>query len=489
MIFHSLDFLIFFAAFILIYRVLGRTLQNVLLLVGSYLFYGYIHTWFLYLIVFSTLVDYFCGLGMAGNTKGIFLISNMIGSVEKRVRPEHRRKLFLMISLTANLGVLCFFKYLGFFVENVNAILNQFGLETFTYAMHIVLPVGISFYTFQTLSYTIDIYRGQFQPTRNLLSFAGYVSFFPQLVAGPIERAARLLPQFEKERHVTGEAALRAVHLIIWGFVKKLVIADNVSLYADKVFALDNVSFFLLWSGVFAFCIQIYADFSAYSDIARGTARLLGFELVKNFDHPYLAKTPKEFWARWHISLSTWIRDYIYIPLGGSKGSVVRGMSVLVISFFLSGLWHGANWNFIIWGIYHGLLIVLYRQARHLVPARIAENRLLLPFRIALMFFFANLGWLIFREHDLGYLIRHLSLNPLDASLDDNLIAAYFFLTVCVYSLPLWLHAAYSTLVRRASLQTRRKIQYGKWVASLFGFWLILLFRSRESGDFIYFQF
>ncbi len=226
-------------------------------------------------------------------------------------------------------------------------------------SLAILLPVGISFYTFQELSYTIEVYRGTLRARHNFVDFAAFVCFYPQLVAGPIERASRLLPQVERPRSWSWPAARSALFLIIWGFFKKLVVADNVGVIANKVFSLDAPGFTVLWAGVFAFAIQIYADFSAYSDIARGMAKWLGFDLMVNFDHPYLARGPIDFWRRWHISLSSWFRDYVYIPLGGSRRGRARTLVNVFLTFLISGLWHGASWNYVLWGAYHGVLVVI----------------------------------------------------------------------------------------------------------------------------------
>ncbi|HTA90628.1 MAG TPA: MBOAT family O-acyltransferase, partial [Polyangiaceae bacterium] len=301
MLFNSLDFAVFLAVFLAVYWSLPHRAQNAFLLLGSYFFYGYVHPWFLILLFASTVGDYSFALGMR--------------------RFERHKRLLLACSLCANLGLLSFFKYFGFFVDNVLFLAQHLHITLQRPTLNIVLPVGISFYTFQSLSYTIDVYRGRLEPRRNFLDFAAFLALFPQLVAGPIERATHVLPQVERERHFDPEQARLGLLLMLWGLFKKIVIADNVALITNKVFALSSPGFALVWVGTLAFCVQIYADFSAYSDIARGTARLLGFELMKNFDHPYLSETPAEFWRRWHISLSSWFRDYVYIPLGGNRGS------------------------------------------------------------------------------------------------------------------------------------------------------------------------
>jgi D-alanyl-lipoteichoic acid acyltransferase DltB (MBOAT superfamily) len=476
-IFHSLDFIVFFVAFVAVYWMLPRRAQNVLLFAGSYFFYGYVHPWFLALIATSTIVDYFAARGMEAYPA--------------------RRKQFLWLSIISNFGMLGFFKYFNFFVENVHAILLAAGLDVSAPTLRVLLPVGISFYTFQAMSYTIDVYRGELRARTNLIDVAVFVSFFPHLVAGPIQRASFLLPQVESVRRFSPEKARTGFLLICWGFFKKLVIADNVGVVANKVFALSDPSFYILWSGVFAFAIQIYADFSAYTDIARGTSRWLGFELTENFDHPYLARDPADFWRRWNISLSTWFRDYVYIPLGGSRsGGWTWGRNVLA-TFLLSGLWHGASWNYVLWGLYHGVLLVLTRAHRILRPAARPSNTWLLAARIAGMFVLTNIGWLLFRETELSAIVRDLTLSPLASSEVDRQVGLYLFLLVFVYSLPLWAQSLWVELrrVETSSEPASNEITVGwprvilQGTACGLALAAILILRSRTSLDFIYFQF
>ncbi|HEY2734879.1 MAG TPA: MBOAT family O-acyltransferase, partial [Polyangiales bacterium] len=278
-----------------------------------------------------------------------------------------------------------------------------------------MLPVGISFYTFQAMSYTIDVYRGELRARRNLLDVAVFISFFPHLVAGPIQRASYLLPQVEGKRRFSVDQAMSGFTLMVWGFFKKLVIADNVGVIANKVFALRDPSFEMLWAGVFAFAIKIYADFSAYTDIARGASRWLGFELTENFDHPYLARTPADFWRRWNISLSTWFRDYVYIPLGGSRASGWTWVRNVILTFVLSGLWHGASWNYMLWGLYHGVLLVVTRAhqiLRRPQSVRGAKSATIVVFLTAGMFILTLFGWLLFRETELSAIVADLKLSP-----------------------------------------------------------------------------
>jgi D-alanyl-lipoteichoic acid acyltransferase DltB (MBOAT superfamily) len=490
-IFHSLEFLVFFAVVTTAYWMLAHRGQNVLLFVASYVFYGYIHPWFLSLIAASTIIDYCAARGMEAW--------------------PHRKKLFLWISIISNFGMLGFFKYFNFFVENVHSLLLAAGLPTSEITLRILLPVGISFYTFQAMSYTVDVYRGELRARRNLLDVAVFISFFPHLVAGPIQRASFLLPQVESTRRFSVAAARSGFLLMCWGFFKKLVIADNVGVIANKVFALADPSFPILWAGVFAFAIQIYADFSAYTDIARGTSRWLGFELTENFDHPYMARSPSDFWRRWNISLSTWFRDYVYVPLGGSREGRWTWARNVLATFLLSGLWHGASWNYVLWGLYHGLLLVVTRARDVLFPARErsvvampgasgALGPVVTVLQIAGMFVLTNIGWLLFRETELDAIVRNLTLNPFAASALDRKVGLYLFLLAFIYSLPLWVHSIWVEMSRAgreeaAGVPLADRAETGwphlvlQGIACGLALAAILIFRSTTSLDFIYFQF
>jgi D-alanyl-lipoteichoic acid acyltransferase DltB (MBOAT superfamily) len=478
-IFHSLVFLVFFVTTTIVYWRLPHRAQNVLLVAASYFFYGYVHPWFLTLIAMTTIADYFAARGMA--------------------RWPERKRLMLGLSLAVNLGLLGFFKYFGFFVDNVHAALALFGLDLPRPALAIVLPVGISFYTFQELSYTIEVYRGTLRARRDFVDFAAFVCFYPQLVAGPIERASRLLPQVESPRVWSWPAARSAAWLIAWGYFKKLVIADNVGVIANKVFSLESPGFTVLWAGVFAFAMQIYADFSAYSDIARGVARWLGFDLMVNFDHPYMATGPADFWRRWHISLSTWFRDYVYIPLGGSRRGRARTLGNIFITFLVSGLWHGASWNYALWGAYHGVLLIVTRLIGGVRPKTASRTRsdawaMLEPLQVGAMFVLVCIGWLMFRETDIHMLIRDLSLSPWTTTSIDREVGRYLFALTAIYAAPLWAHDIWSVYVAPA-LRGREDDADLSWraigQALLAGLALaaILVFRSQQSLDFIYFKF
>lgn len=463
MIFTSFTFLNFILVVFPVYWLLpGKMARNTFLLCASYLFYGFVHPWFCLLIAGSTLVDYLCGLGMQ--------------------RYLTRRRLFLAISLVCNLGMLGVFKYCNFFIDNVGALLDTIGLNGNRTTLKIFLPVGISFYTFQTLSYTIDIYRGKLDPRKNFVDFALFVAFFPQLVAGPIERAACLLPQFEKRRTFCADQFLSSIPLLIRGYLKKLVIADNVAVFADQIFALQSPGLPLLLAGTISFAIQIYADFSAYTDIARGTARLFGFELMENFRSPYLAVSPSDFWRRWHISFSTWIRDYLYIPLGGSRvAGKLKHALVLITTMGLSGLWHGASWNFVVWGIFHGCLLIVYRllgmDGKWRPQSRIASFTAWLA-----MFFLTLSGWAIFRTPSLAWLGNGLVSGWGNIRSADYFSVVIYVLTATfLYSLPLLVLLLLDRMF--AKERSLHGLFYGLALA------IILVFHCEQGQEFIYFQF
>ncbi|MBF0212910.1 MAG: MBOAT family protein [Magnetococcales bacterium] len=472
MIFHSLDFILFFLFVLAVYWNLNRKFQVFFLLGVSYFFYGYIHPWFLYLIFASTVVDYGCGLAI-----GRF--------------PQHKRTI-LWVSLAVNLSFLGFFKYFGFFVDNVAELLRLAGLPSFTNNLDIYLPVGISFYTFQSISYIVDVYAGRLKPRENFFEFALFVVFFPQLVAGPIERAIHFLPQLDQDRTLKVQEVREALFLLVWGFFKKLVIADNVAFIVNKLFALEQTTFPLVWVGVFAFGVQVYADFSAYSDIASGSARLLGFQLTRNFNHPFISASPAEYWKRWHISLSSYIQDYIFLPLYFylSRKAIKRAIVIsLLITFFLVGLWHGAGWNFIWFGIYHGVLVIIYGWFKGFTPPWIRDNRWLKPFQIVLMFILAHIGFMLFRETEMIYILRHLSLSPFVGGTPLQQQAAWFLFGQALFlSLPLWIHTLYEHYRDRlfpADSGLRIALHT---VVSLLMFMGILVLRG-DSQSFIYFQF
>ena len=393
MLFNTFDFAIFLPIVFSIYWIVRKnlTLQNLFIVLASYVFYAWWDWRFLILIIFSSIVDFF----IAKNIQNTNTVS--------------KRKYLLLVSVIVNLGFLSYFKYFNFFLDNFVDVFTFFGARISKSSLNIVLPVGISFYTFQTLSYTIDVYRRQLKATNQLIPFLAYVSFFPQLVAGPIERATNLLPQFLNSRNFDREKAIQGLNLMVWGFFKKMVIADNCANYANQIFEkydqMDSLS--LLLGGVY-FSFQIYCDFSGYSDIAIGLGRLFGFDLMKNFNYPYFSRNVAEFWRRWHISLSTWFRDYLYIPLGGNRVSKAISLRNIFIIFSVSGFWHGANWTFIVWGLLHALCFVpsflLKKNRKYLTGITTNYN---LPglrelFAIFKTYAIVVTGWIIFRSKTLS---------------------------------------------------------------------------------------
>jgi D-alanyl-lipoteichoic acid acyltransferase DltB (MBOAT superfamily) len=464
MIFTSFTFFWFMVIVFAGYWLLARhhRLQNLFLLVASYLFYGWVHPWFLILLASSTLADWAAALAM-------------------RRWPAQRRR-WLVVSLIGNLGLLATFKYLGFFVTSWQTALEALGIHPRPLELAIYLPVGISFYTFQSLSYTIDVYRGTLAPRRSLVDFALFVSCFPQLVAGPIERASSLLPQVETPRRWDTRFIASAFPLLLRGFVKKLAVADNVAVYADQIFALRSPSIGMLIAGALAFAVQIYADFSGYTDIARGTARLIGFELSDNFRRPYSAISPSDFWRRWHISLSSWITDYLYIPLGGSR---VRGpwreLAVLLATMGLAGLWHGAAWNFVAWGLFHAVLLFAYRRLGLGAGWR-PSGPLQHAVAWSAMFTATLIGWLFFRAPSLGWLVRVVGdALAFDGGTDAAIATLTVVALVLVWSLPLLFIRWFDDMGTARPLTS----------ATLAGLGLVMLalFARENAQDFIYFQF
>ena len=395
MLFNSFEYFIFiFIFFITYWFVVNRDLklQNLLILFSSYIFYGWWDYRFLSLIFLSTIVDYFIGINIPKYNSGF------------------KRKILLSSSLLFNLSLLGFFKYYNFFIDSWVDLFNFLGYEIKSvWTLNIILPVGISFYTFQTLSYTIDIYRNKLKPTKDFILFASFVSFFPQLVAGPIERATNLLPQILKKRQFKTKQAIQGLRLIIWGMFKKVVIADTLAPDVDYIF--NNYQGFdggILFIGAIYFAFQIYCDFSGYSDIAIGTAKLLGIELMSNFKFPYFSRNIAEFWRRWHISLSTWFRDYLYIPLGGSRKGEWKSLRNIYIIFIVSGFWHGANWTFIAWGLIHASFYLpsfFLKTNRKYVSSVIAEKKLIPTFNelfgVITTFFLVTIAWVFFRSNSL----------------------------------------------------------------------------------------
>ncbi len=480
MLFNSIEFAIFLPLVFGGYWLIGprkRDIQNLLLLGASYLFYGWWDWRFLSLIILSTVVDYVvaCALSRTG-------------------KPRIRAGL-LLLSLSVNLGLLGVFKYYNFFLDSLVSAFSFLGVEIAGRSLSVVLPVGISFYTFQTLSYTIDVYKREIDPTKDFVAFAAFVSFFPQLVAGPIERASSLLPQFLQERRFSNDAASDGLRQILWGLFKKVAIADTAAPVVNYIF--DNhtdLGASTLFFGALLFAFQIYGDFSGYSDIAIGTARLFGFSLTRNFATPYFSRDLPEFWRRWHISLSSWFRDYIYLPLGGSRGSMRLQVRNILIVFLVSGLWHGANWTFIVWGALNGALVTLYAiLGRNKAYAGcIASNRLFPTTRetgsLLLTFFLVTLLWVFFRAATLPEAFSYLAAMitawdvPPAAILTDNRD-----LTVLI---PLLVIIEYLNREGTHGLELGRLSRPARWGVYYGLIGIMFLQRNIDSGiEFIYFQF
>ncbi len=469
MTFVQFEFVVLFVSVFALYWTLrNRMAQNALLVVASAIFYGWVHPWFLILLYASATLDYSMGRLMA--------------------RYPARKKWFLAMSLIGDLGILGYFKYCDFFIESFVQLFSALGLETSMHTLGIFLPVGISFYTFQTMSYTIDVYRGQLEPRRNVLDYIAFLSFFPQLVAGPVERASNLLPQMEGPRRFELIAFRSGLGLALWGAFKKVCIADQIAPYVDKIFIHTDPSGAMIWAATLGFTVQILADFSGYTDIARGTARMLGFELSLNFDHPYLARNPSDFWKRWHITFSSWIRDYLYIPLGGSRGGSWRTFQATAGAMLLSGLWHGAAWTFVLWGAFHALLITGYRFVGRRIPASFRKGPVGSVLAVPLMFGFSVFGWMIFRETHLDRLLHYWTLNPFGGSPDQWIAATVMLGVVVVHAAPLVL----ALLIERFLLPRLEgtpwllPAQTTAWAGLLL---LVLAFTRNIASDFIYFQF
>ena len=380
MLFNTLVFWSFFLLVYILYLSLQRSLraQNILLLLASYIFYGYWNWKLLSLLLFSTVLDYFCGIRIHENSS------------------SRKRRFYLILSVAGNLSLLGFFKYFNFFLESTQVILERIGLPAPRAFLRIALPIGISFYTFQTMSYTLDIYRRKLAPTRDFLNFALFVSFFPQLVAGPIERATHLLPQILSPRKITLSQLREGGYLILWGLYKKSVVADNLARIVDRVFGGGYYTGGEVLISLYAFAFQVYGDFSGYSDIARGLGRLMGFDIVKNFNLPYFSSNIRELWRRWHISLTTWLRDYLYITLGGNRRGRLQTYRNIFLTLLLGGVWHGANWNFVLWGAYHGILMCGHRVFRNRKFLKCGKGWEILS--TLFTFHLVVLGYLLFRS-------------------------------------------------------------------------------------------
>lgn len=479
MLFNSIQFFVFLAIVLVVYYALPHRAQNVFLLIASYVFYGWWDWRFTALMFGSTLIDFICAI-------------RVFESNDDRVR-----KRWVTISVASHLLVLAFFKYFDFFTGTAEAVAAALGLPVRLMHLHLVLPVGLSFYTFKSMSYTIDVYRRRWTPTRNLLDFALFVSFFPQLVAGPIERARHLLPQItEPRKPLTLDDVRTAFYLIGWGLFKKVIVGDGCGHMANTVF--DNYASF---SGmdhliaIYAYAFQIYADFSGYSDMAVGVARLLGFDLITNFRLPYFATNPSEFWHRWHIGLSTWLRDYLYIPLGGSRGGDLKTYRNLIVTMALGGLWHGARWTMVFWGLYHGIALALHRglTRRHVdAPAAVADGLGLRLFKMFLMFQLVCLGWLLFRASSLtqvGSMLSSIATNFHATAWTLQAVVTLVQLTVVLVAYEIAQYAKGDLLLALRWRPAARLAFSLSVVYSAALFWLLHRSLVASAQPFIYFQF
>ncbi|HPF97408.1 MAG: MBOAT family O-acyltransferase [Flavobacteriaceae bacterium] len=483
MLFNSIEFSLFLPiVFALYWSLNSKNLkaQNLLLLIASYIFYGWWDWRFLFLLTISSMVDFYIGKTLAA-TSG-----------------QKKRKYLLFLSLLVNLGILSFFKYYNFFIDSFAQAFTLFGSKFNPQRLDIILPVGISFYTFQTLSYTIDVYKKRMEPTKDMLSFFCYVGFFPQLVAGPIERASNLLPQFFNKRSFNRGKATDGLRQILWGLFKKVVVADNCARYVNVIFAdYHEFSGSTLALGLILFSFQIYGDFSGYSDIAIGTARLFGFNFKQNFAFPYFSRNIAEFWRRWHISLTTWFRDYLYIPLGGSRVSKLVALRNIFIVFLISGLWHGAKWTFILWGCVHALLYVplfMFNLNRKYTDG-IDYGKLLPRFSTVLMiastYIMTTLAWVFFRSDSIKIAFHYLKGIftfsswdfPVMILTEEQLVIALFFsfFMLCME----WLGRFQKHALESLGLQWPAIFRLGFYYILVM---VIFLFGAKEQ-PFIYFQF
>lgn len=475
MLFNSLEFLLFFPIVLILFFYLSERLKWIFLLIASYIFYMSWKWEYIILILISTMVDYWAGLKM--------------GTIEKK----SKRKKFLLLSIFSNLGILFSFKYFNFFSHSIGALLSSQKVFYDIPTLDVLLPVGISFYTFQTLSYSIEIYRGKIKPERNLGKFALYVAYFPQLVAGPIERPGHLLPQLWKKLKLNGDQVASGLKLILWGYFKKVCIADRLAEYVNIVYNDPNNYYGLsIWIATIFFSFQIYCDFSGYSDIAIGSARIMGIDLMKNFRTPYFSQSIAEFWRRWHISLSYWFRDYVYIPLGGNRVKLNRWYFNLFVTFLLSGLWHGANWTFVIWGGLHGLYMILANVRDRLIyKIKIANNsftsnRLINVFSTFSLVLFS---WIFFRANNLQESIIVIR-NAFNFSNFNFVLIEEFDFLVSWYLLGILLIAEYLHEKKSLNLRLKKYPILVRW--SLYSFFIILILFLGvffEKQEFIYFQF
>ena len=471
--FNSIEFLIFLPIVFLLYWSMHKSIkaQNILIVAVSYIFYGWWNVKFLFLIALTSFLSYFSGVLIARTR---FIANNS----DERLTP----KMLMLGNVIINLHILGVFKYYNFFIDNLVDLFAVFGIHLHITSLYLILPVGISFYTFQALSYTIDVYKGRICATHDIVAFFAYVSFFPQLVAGPIERATNLLPQFLIRRTFCYDKAVDGMRQILWGFFMKIVIADNCAGIVNVIFEhYDKAHWVMLVMGAIMFAFQIYGDFAGYSNIAIGCARLFGFELLENFRTPYFSHNIPEFWRRWHISLNTWFRDYVYIPLGGNRRGRLRQTINTFIVFALSGLWHGANWTYVAWGLWHGVFASLYKKGRD------SSNK---GFMIGVTFVLVTIGWILFRSDSVVQAIEYLGgicslqngwgISEFGFSYIQTFVTLGFIIILLL--------CEYMTQEKAFPLSLMPCNRILRWGLYLFIVMLLFLFPGK-SETFIYFQF
>lgn len=480
MLFNSFEFLLFLPLVFILYWIVFKKLKNrnILLLIASYLFYGWWDYRFLCLIIGITVISWYCGMLLK--------------------KHEHKKRTnlgVLWFMITVSLGCLFLFKYFNFFSTEFCRILNYVGLQSDSITLDLVLPVGISFYTFQALSYVIDVYRGDIKSVSKPLPYFVFISFFPQLVAGPIERASNLIPQFEKNREFRYNEGCSGMKLILWGLFKKVIIADNASAGVNIIFAdFTEVGTLNLWIGALLFTFQIYGDFSGYSDMAVGTARLFGIKLMRNFNMPYFSRNIADFWRRWHISLTSWFRDYVYIPLGGNRCGKAKTVRNTMIVFITSGLWHGANLTFIVWGLYHAILFlpnVIMGKRKVKLSTELNENSKLnfagTVLLIGVTFFLVMIGWIIFRADNLTHAIQYISLMFSRYTPVEFIIGKISLLWIALFIIMEWVGKDKETPLSLCGHGVF-KFKTMRWLFYVSVYLVCLIFGGAQS-DFIYFQF
>lgn len=479
MFFNSFEYAIFLPIIFIIYWfILNKNLklQNLFLLISSYFFYSCWDWKFLFLLAFSTILDYISGLKIYNSNTQI------------------KKKIWLIISVSINLGFLGFFKYYNFFIESFADLIQKLGFTAHYSTLNIILPVGISFYTFHGLSYVFDIYNKKIKPSHNWIEYALFVSFFPLLVAGPIERATHLLPQIEKPRKFNYELAVSGLKQILWGLFKKIVIADNCAKAVNLIFnSYESQSGGTLFLGAILFSFQIYGDFSGYSDIALGSGKLLGIKLIKNFNYPYFSKSIAEFWRRWHISLSSWFKDYLYIPLGGSKGGTIKRIRNTFIIFLVSGFWHGANWTFILWGGLNALFIlpsIIFKTNRNnmdiVAKGKISPNFKEF-FQIVYTFLLASFAWIFFRSESLSQAFSYINKMFNSIHLPDlSIFNLSLFPLLLLLILVEWKGRENNYAIEKLFYKSKTCIRWGFYYILII---LMLVFGQKNSQEFIYFQF